>query len=238
MRKLHIPLMTGMVMANTPAFALEVWGTTWAGSGEAGYVATSGNTETSNLTLKLGLTNEREKWRHNLALEGLKSEDDGDTTAERYLAAWQSDYKISEHDYLFGRLSYEDDKFSGYNYRITESIGYGRRVLDRNNMTLDLEAGPGLRQSELDNGDKENEAILRLAARYAWDITDHAKFTEELSSDIGEDATITKSVTALQADIVGNLAMKASFTIKNTSDVPAGIEKTDTETALTLVYGF
>ena len=127
-------------------------GTEWAGSGELGFVSTSGNTDTSNLTARLGLVNERDKWRHSLGLEALNTESDGETTAERYFAAGQSDYKISEHDYLFGRLSYEDDKFSGYEYRATETVGYGRRVLNADNMTLDLEAGPGARQSKPEIG--------------------------------------------------------------------------------------
>ena len=223
---------------SVPASALELWGSQWAGSGEVGYVATTGNTETSNLVAKLGVTNERVKWRHTLNLEALNSEDDGDTTAERYFASWQSDYKLSEHDYLFGRLAYEDDKFSGYDYRTTQAIGYGRRVLDTETMTLDLEAGPGARQSKLKSDGTEKEMILRLAGRYAWQISEHAKFTQDLSSDIGEDATITKSVTALQADVMGNLAMKLSYTVTHTSDVPEDIDKTDTETAVTLVYGF
>jgi putative salt-induced outer membrane protein len=226
------------VAASLPVSAVELWGSEWAGSGEAGYVATSGNTDTSVLVAKVGVTNEREKWRHTLGLEALKSDDDGNTTAERYLASWQSDYKISERDYLFGRLAYEDDKFSGYDYRLTEVIGYGRRVLDTDTMTLDLEAGPGARQSKLDADGTDKELIFRLAGRYAWQISEHAKFTQELSSDIGQDATISKSVTALQADIMGNLAMKLSFTAKHTSDVPDDVDKTDTETAVTLVYGF
>ena len=84
----------------------------------------------------------------------------------------------------------------------------------------------------------QNELILRLAGRYAWQISESAKFTQELSADIGEDSTIGKSVTALQADIMSNLAMKVSFTAKHTTDVPDGVDKTDTETAVTLVYGF
>ncbi len=218
--------------------AVEMWGSDWKGAGEFGYVATSGNTDTQSLTAKLGLINERAKWRHTLGLEALNNSDADTTTAERYGANWQSDYKISKRDYLFGRLSYETDKFSGYDYRTSETLGYGRRVLDITNMTLDLEAGAGARQSKLETGGSENEPIIRLGGKYAWQISPNAKFTENLWTEIGEDATITKSVTALQADIVGNLAMKLSFTVVNTSEVPAGVEKTDTETAVALVYGF
>ena len=45
--------------------------------------------------------------------------------------------------------------------------------------------GPGARQSKLETGGTENELIVRLAGRYAWQINDNAKFTQELSADIG-----------------------------------------------------
>lgn len=238
MRKLHVVFVASTAMAAMPASAIEFMDTVWAGSGELGYVATTGNTDTSNLTAKLGLVNERERWRHSLGLEALKSEDDGETSAERYFAAWQSDYKFSEKAYMFGRLSYEDDKFSGYEYRTTETVGYGRHVLNTDTMKLDLEAGPGARQSKLETGNTENEMILRLAGRFAWQISANAKFTQDLSADIGEDTTVGKSVTAVQASIINNLAMKLSFTAKHTTDVPDDVDKTDTETAVTLVYDF
>lgn len=224
--------------ATAQAQAVEVWGSDWQGTGEFGYLATSGNTDTQSLSAKLGLTNERVAWRHTLGLEATNDQDNDTTTAERYAARWQSDYKFSEFGYLFGRLSYETDKFSGYDYRTSETLGYGHRVLSTDNMKLDLEAGAGARQSKLESGGTENEPIVRLAGRYAWQISPTSKFTQDLSSDIGDDATISTSVTALQTDIVGNLAMKLSFTAEHTSEVPPGVDKTDTETMASLVYKF
>lgn len=220
------------------ALAIEFMGSDWKGEGEFGYVDTSGNTDTTNLKARLGLVNERDMWRHSAMLEALNTSDNEVTTAERYAASWQTDYKFAEFEYLFGRLQYETDKFSGYDYRTSEIFGYGRRVLHRDDMTLDLEAGPGARQSKLETGESENEVILRLAGKYAWQITEQSRFTQDLSFDIGEDATISKSVTAVQASIVGNLSMKLSYSVENVSEVPPGVKKTDTETAATLVYSF
>ena len=222
----------------TTVQAIEVLNSEWKGTGELGYVATSGNTETQSLKAKLGLTHERPEWRHTLGLEALNSSEAENTTAERYAGNWQSDYKFTQRDYVFGRLSYETDKFSGYEYRTSEILGYGRRVLEQPDMTLDLEAGAGARQSRLETGGIENEPILRLAGKYAWKISPNAKFTQDVASDIGSDSTITRAVTALQADIIGNLAMKLSYTVEHTSQVPVGVKKTDTETAASLVYSF
>lgn len=212
----------------------------WKGSLEVGYVKTSGNTETESLNTKASAETDREIWRHKINLEALKSSDHGTTTAERYAVNGQSDYKLKgKRNFFFIFLGYEDDKFSGYEYQLTEAIGYGRRVLDEPTMKLDLEIGPGARQRKVEATNKtEGEKLVRGAAKYAWDISETSKFTEDLSTEVGEDVTITKSVTALSAKINSSLATKITYTVKNTSKVPPGIKKTDTEMAVTLVYGF
>lgn len=216
----------------------EVNDGSWTGNAELGIVNTTGNTETETISAKAKAETEREKWRHTINFEALNSSDQNVSTAERYMLSGQSSYKMGKKNFFFVLVSYEDDRFSGYDYRITESIGYGRRVIGEPDLTLDLEIGPGARQSKLDNGDNQDEMMVRGAAKLAWEISKTSKFSEDFSTDVGEDVTITKSVTALSAQVNGSLATKITYTIKNTSDVPVGVEKTDTETAVTLVYSF
>ncbi len=210
----------------------------WKGEAELGVVSTGGNTETTNVKARAGVVYEVEKWRHTARIDALNTSDKVRTTAERYLASWKSDYKFDEFNYMFGLISYENDRFAGFDYRVSEAIGYGRRLINRPTLTLDTEIGPGARQTKLKTGESENELIGRLAGNLAWKISDTATFTENLSTEIGKNATITRSVTALTAQLVGTLAMKLSFTARHISDVPVDREKLDTETAVTLVYGF
>jgi len=210
----------------------------WSGEAELGLVLTTGNTETQSINAKTKVINERAAWRHTFAATVLNTADDVRTTSEKYFLSGQSDYKFSEFEYFFGIVTYEDDRFSGYDYQVSEVLGYGRRIIHEPSLTLDLEGGPGARQSKTTNGDSDNELIVRLAGNLEWKISDSADFSEQLSTEIGEDKTITKSITALKAQIVGSLAMKVSLTIKHTSEVPMGNKKTDSETALTLVYSF
>jgi len=210
----------------------------WKASAELGYVSTSGNTETDTLNAKASAETEREKWRHKLELAALHTSDVGGTTAEKYTAMGQSDYLFKAPNYLFANINYEKDRFSGFEYQISENVGYGRRVVDEADMKLDLEIGPGARQTKVENVSSENEATLRAALKLEWDISKTSKFNEVLSVDSGEDITITKSVTSLASQIEGNLSMKVTYTYKQTSEVPAGTDDTDTETAITLVYTF
>lgn len=224
-------LLTGPTLAQEKAPA-------WSGEAALGFVMTSGNTDTQSINFKSKAVNEREKWRHTAEFDALNTEDHDVTTAERYLLTGQTNYKFKPRHYIFGLISYEDDRFSGYDWRATEVVGYGYRAIERADLILDLEAGPGARQSKLDNGNREDEGILRLAANLDWKVSETTNFTEALTSEIGEDATISKSVTGLKTQINNSLSMKISYTVKHTSDVPAGIEKVDRETAAMLVYGF
>ena len=230
-------LATAMLVAGN-VYAEEAPKSLWKASAELGFVTTSGNTETETLNAKASASTDREQWRHKGEVTALKSSDAVNTTAEKYTLMVQSDYKLEGKNFLFGVVTYDDDKFSGYDYRVTEAIGYGRRVIEETDMTLDLEIGPGARQSKLDSGETDSEGLIRAAAIYNWTISKTSKFGEALTVEAGEDVTVTKSVTSLSSQIEGNLSMKVTFTYKNTSEVPVGVEETDTETAITLVYNF
>jgi putative salt-induced outer membrane protein len=210
---------------------------TWKADAELGLLTTNGNTKTKNITAKAKIVNNRDRWRHTVNGEVLNSSEQGSTTAERYFVSGKSDLKLTEKSYVFGLLTYENDRFSGYDHRTTETLGYGRNIINNDTLTLDLEAGLGARQSKLSaSGETEYEPLLHLAGGLSWKLSDTSTFNEDISSDLGRKSTVTKSVTALKTQIIGNLASKLSFTAKYTSQVPAGVTKLDTETAVTLVY--
>ena len=54
----------------------------------------------------------------------------------------------------------------------------------------------------------------------------------------GSNNTYTESVSAVKANLVGDFALVLSYTIKQNSDVPAGSEKTDRLTAISIEYAF
>lgn len=210
----------------------------WSGQAALGILATSGNSETTNANAYLELAYDLDRWHHLGRLAAAGADSEGETTAERYKAGYKAKFDISEHNYLFGLINYEKDKFSGYDRQISETIGYGRRVLDSDRHVLNLEAGAGFKQSDLRDGSSENGAILRLATDYLWRISDTAKFTQDIGIEQGSGNTYLESITALNATLIEQLGLVLSYTIKTNSDVPAGSEKTDTFTALSLEYAF
>lgn len=208
------------------------------GSVELGAVVTTGNTDSSNVKFRADSKYNGPRMKHTAHIDGLRQTEDGNVNAEKYYAYYQADYKLDEIQSLFGRVSYEDDRFSGFDYQTNFTLGYSRQLLQRDNMSLNGSVGAGLRHSKLDDGSTKDEAVTRLALDYDWQISESAEFTQGLSAEIGENSTITRSETALQSSIIGNLAMKLAFNVKHQTEVPVGTKKTDTETSVTLVYHF
>lgn len=218
----------------------------WKGETELGVLITSGNTEETNIKGRLGLIHEVETWRNSGDFRADYSETDDQTTAEKYQAALETDYKFTQNQYWFVRGAYEDDRFSGYDFESSVTTGYGNRIWTSGERSfLDLSAGGGYRYNKLEQvnaegEDTEKEVIARLAGQLDYALSANALFRQKLSTEIGldENNTITESETSLQANVVGNLSMKAAFRVKHVSDAPAGSENTDTETSLSLLYGF
>lgn len=210
----------------------------FGGEAELGMVTTSGNTNTRSVNAKVRLRYLSGPWRNEGRLEGLRTSDGGAVTAERYVVSGKSDYRFTSADYVFVTVRYEDDRFSGYDYQLSEAVGYGRRLVDDARVTLDLEIGAGGRHSRETGGRQRDEGILRGAAKLAWDVSPTARFTEDLLVESGESNTYTESVSGLSVRINSQFALKLSLTVKHNSDVPAGVEHTDTISAVTLVYDF
>lgn len=230
-----------LALLNTMAIAQEsdpAEESPWAGKAALGYLATSGNTESASLNSQFEIAYTQGKWTHILDATAIKSEENDQSTAEAYKLGWKSEYNFSEFDYLFGRAIWRKDLFSGYDQQFSQTVGYGRRLIETEKHHLSAEIGAGARQSTLRDGSKENDTILRGGALYRWDMTETSQFTQELTVESGSTNTYLESITALRTRLLESLALVASYTVKNNSDVPVGIEKTDTYTALSIEYAF
>lgn len=221
---------------------------------ELGAIFTSGNTETTSIKGKLDLKQDFKHWRTHYILESFFKKDEVEvtengttseekqTTAEKYFVSAQGDYKLhNDHAALFIYGSYSDDRFSGFDYQATIAVGYSDLLFKTDNSKFTYNVGPGAAFNKTNDGDDSSTFIIRVAADYVYQISENAKFTQTLTSDIAPDTdetTKTKSVTAISANLNSALALKASYTIDYNSQVPEGNEHADTQTALTVVYSF
>lgn len=237
MRMRDVAIMALLLLA-APFAAAQEEASPWAGTAKLGYLATSGNTDNSTLNAGFTVSYSVDDWKHSFAAVAIGSAQGNITTAEAYEAGWKSERNLSEKSFVFGQLDWRKDRFSGFATQFSQTVGYGRRFIDSEVHKLNGEIGVGARQSELIDGTDENESIIRAGLDYKWQLSETAAFTQVLTVESGQENTYTESITALSAQLVGNLAFVASYTIKNNSDVLPLIEKTDTYTAISLEYTF
>ena len=208
------------------------------GSVSLGYLANTGNTDSASLNAKTSLGYVTLPWRHALMLRALKGSTNDQTTAEEYEATEQTDYVFGDNHYLFGALNYSTNEFSGYDRRTSEVVGYGRRVIDSDRHTLDLQIGAGARQTKLSDGTGEDEGIVQLAGGYQWNFSKNARLTQQVRIEDGSSNTYSEGITSITANLTGDLALSVSYTVRRNSDVPPGRVNTDTSTLVSVIYGF
>ena len=246
--------------AATSAFAADET-KTWDVTSELGAIVTSGNTETTTLKGGIKVLHNLENWNNEYKLDGIYKEDEIENeqgvketqrTNEKYSISAQGNYKLNEkHSHLFIYGSHVSDYFGAYRNESVISAGYGLRLIDRSDMWLNAEIGPGYKyfqypddSTEVDEngnslaGEREGEAIALGKVDYNWQISDSARFTQLVSVEYGDTNTKTRSESAILAKINGSLQMKVAYNITHNSDVADDKENTDTETSLTLVYSF
>ena len=210
----------------------------WSGKATLGYLATSGNTENSTLNSGLEVGFATGAWAHAVTAAAITASENEVTTAEAYDLGWKTERELTEKSYLFGRLNWRKDNFGAYDTQFSQTLGYGRRIIDNDVHKLNAEVGAGARQSEFQDGTKENETILRGGAFYTWQFSETANFQQDLTIEAGDENTNLVSFSAVSAKLLGDLALVASFTVKHNTEVPPLTEKTDTYTALSLEYAF
>lgn len=209
----------------------------WKAEAELGFIQTSGNRDSTAINAKLAATHEAPKWRNKFDAEYLESSDALGVSARRSVAQATANYKLDETNYLFGNLRAEEDRFAAYEYRISETLGYGHRFA-RARQTLELEIGAGGSHTHFVGGDREDEGVVRMATRYGWAFSETGEFSTKAFSEIGESNTHSEAETALKLKVSNRLATKLAYKLFHNTEPPLGVRGTDSVTAVTLVYGF
>lgn len=205
---------------------------------ELGAVYTSGNTDEENLRIGAEFDASRDAWDYAVEFDGLRSSTDDELTAQRAYLVGSIQHNYDDNNFGQLRASHERDKFSGFEQQSDLVVSYGQLLLrDREDMTLDYTVGAGVRNSD-DGVSGTNEPIFRVSTEYTWDFNDNVRFLQELSSDAGDSATVTRSESTIESDVMDNLSLRFSLRMRHQSKVPVDREELDTETSFTVVLQF
>lgn len=209
----------------------------WTGKGELGASFASGNSENESVNAALEVGKAFDQWAHKLGFAGNYGSDGSVTTAQRWEARGQSNYNFTDRAYWFGAGRYEDDRFSAYDFQATLSTGLGYKIIDSERTKLWVQGGPGYRYAEFnDTGESEDGVIFRGDLGLDHQLTDTTKIVERFLVETGSENTYLQNDLGLEVTIEGALALRIAYQVRHNTDVPAGVDKTDTLTTVGLIY--
>jgi putative salt-induced outer membrane protein len=202
-----------------------------------GYVST-GNTENVGLSAAITLRREGIEWRHKLRFQADYQESLGVTTQDRYLAAYEPNWKFDDRAYLYGAAQYERDRFSGFNSRFSVSAGAGYSAIKSPAMKLDLELGPAFRQTDFIDQTSENSVAARGSLDFGWKLTRGISVTQNASAYVEQSNSTISTKSALLTKLIGPLSAQVSYSMQYESMPPIGRKTTDTISRAALVVDF
>jgi putative salt-induced outer membrane protein YdiY len=222
----------------------------WTGKAELGFLQSSGNTDAASANTKLDMKRDGTKWINTFGFAALYSENAEFSTAERYEARYQADFKITDRMSWFGALRGEQDRFSGYAYQATASTGATYKFIDKPSTKLDASLGAGYKRARAETliksdvgevldrieGDIETGAVATLSSNYEHAFNENTKITNKLLTEYGSDNTAVANDIALQVNMTKSFALAVGFGVRYNSDPPPLSDDLDTLTTVNLVY--
>ena len=225
----------------------------WTGQGEAGFISSSGNTDSDSLNLGLKFAKEGKIWDHEIALAAYQASTEGTDTAENFSAGYTLKRNLTERSNIFFNLSYLDDEFDGFTEQISAAVGYAYKFADGPKVKWEAGAGVGYRDTDelfVERDDLTGEIISEvegdnlggptfvLRSDFEAHISETTKFVDNFKAEIGSDNTYIENDAALFVTISSNFSLKAGYLVRFNTDPADGSDDTDTITSLSLVYGF
>ncbi len=244
------------VAACMPLFAAtaQAADSPWSGNASVGFVSSAGNTQSRSQNAEYGvrygaaeslwvlssadkLVQARSRVVTELA-DGTETEET-QTTAENYRANLRIERKLDEKNYFYGNADYVKDLFGSVRTSTSQTLGYGRRLIARETLSLDVELGGGARQEEAqETRETVNEGIGQFGLRFAKKWGDRAQFSELISVQYGEQNTVTDAQTRLKLAVVGSVWAQLGFDLRNNSHTGSDEVSTDTTTSISVLWEF
>lgn len=208
------------------------------GRAELGGYMSTGNTENIGLTAAIEVKREALAWRHKLRLQADYQESLGLVTRERYLAAYEPNWKFDDRAYMYGAAQYESDRFSGFNDRVSLSTGAGYSAIRSPAVKLDLELGPAFRHTRFIDDTIESNVAARGSMDFGWKLSRSISVTQNASAYLQDANSTVSSRSALLAKLFGPFSAQFSYTLQYESMPPVGRQTTDTTSRAALVVDF
>lgn len=231
---------TYLMITNVYGFIPVQQDTPWETSAELGSLISTGNSRSVNINGKLNIGYNTTKWADTLVLTTIYGSNEGQATERRYGVDAEVKYQLQDKFFTYTRGQANVAYFKPYDYAFSESVGFGVRLIDSPKITIDVQAGPGGKQTIDTVSDNDtNNVMLELGSSLAWQINKITSLTESLDGQFDKNNSALKSELALQTSFSKALALKISYVMEYNKVLPPDSNHNvhlDTTTSVTMVY--
>ncbi len=220
----------------------------WEGKVVGTAARATGNSINTAYGLAFDAARKAGKYTHNvtgtidIATSGaLDNNGDADSTLtqKRWGLAYQLDYEINDRTYAYARASYEEDQFSGFDYRLFGGGGLGYFLYDNDTLKWKVEGGPGYRYSLIDDtSETDSQFAIYAASETDWIIREGLVFEQDFNGIWTSSTTTLVSQTSITTAISESISIGASYLYRFETDPPLGRVRTDTLLRASINYGF
>ena len=211
----------------------------WDGKIQASANFADGNSDNSAIGLAIDAARSDGDFTHNVKAYIDLARSNDETSQKRWGGEYQLDYTFNHRAFAYGRFSYDEDAFSGFDYRIFVGGGLGYFLSESDAFKWKVEGGPGFRYSPIDiTREVEQEIAVYGASEMDWIIRPGVKLEQDLFTTWTAPTTTFQSVTALTTDLTDSLSTALSFEYRYETDPPEGRVNADRIGRASLIYGF
>ncbi|MEO1659079.1 MAG: DUF481 domain-containing protein [Pseudomonadota bacterium] len=226
---------------------------TWTGDIQFNVSSATGNTENTVLGGQVSLVRKSGRFTSNIDAGGnyartTTQNDDGtentETTQNNWFVQYRGEYQIGDRSFVFGRVRYEQDEFSGFDSRTNVTAGLGHTFIKTEKTELTVLTGPGFQYSELatpdpitdDFEDTQSSASFFFGQDFTTVLRENVTLEQGLDVTVAEDNTTLTNVISLNTNLTERISSRVSYQVKHETDPPDGRRNTDT--LLTASLGF
>ena len=214
----------------------------WNGHAEGGSTLVKGNTNQESVYGKINVTYKKEDISNLLKTRLENTKADKARIKERYDINNNFRYNFTKKNFTLLELEYIDDRYGGYDYRISESIGYGRNFIDEKTLDFSGQISAGSRQIKFTNSGKEESWLIRVGGDLNWKIKEDVEFKQHLDVSFDKETEIIRSDTSIKVKMKSlseSVYFTASYFLeKKSSTASSQIKNTDSTMMLMFGYDF
>ncbi len=210
----------------------------WTGSLSASLAATDGNTDTGDAAIGARFRYGNGPWNHTFGLGYEYGQANDVVDEENAFVVYDVNRYVNDSFYVFGLGSLQYDKFASNKYDAFLGVGPGYRILNSDDVSWRVQAGPGIRYVEDQAGNDDTETAGIASSRFYYKYSELVFLTNDTDVLFSDVNTVATNDLALNYKLSDSFSTRFSYRTEYNSDPLPGLDKNDNKLSAAVVYGF